>query len=472
MTTRSNSRFAHLLMSKAYALMPVVALLALCNPASGQAPVPTYAPVPNQAPARTQAPLGAQLPVVKQAPVPAAQQPGAARTFSNLSPIGSSPAVAPGIKLPQKAQVSPADEAWARLQKAGTEAIDSGRYGDAERTLKQAVIKSAVFGDKDIRYARSLDELARLYTIRGRFGEAEPLLEEALRTKELAIDGSNGELIPSLGHMINFYLEHGNAAKAAPLADKLLEFVEGRINEHRTAAQGPVTLKKGQPLTGWAGTAAVQMRDPLIEWAITCDAIGNQFRTRGDFDIADRLFKAALDVKETVLGKEHLSLANSFDSIGTICMDKNDDAEAENLYRYALEHTQRVLPDDFGKIYPRMDKLAKILIKEKKYEEAEQLYLRAIEYYKKEPTKNGSEARTYFALGNLYVVEKKYEQAVPMLKEALARAEEFYGPNSASLLPFLQRSADVMYYLGQNEERVRFKSRADTIAGVAEPPVQ
>jgi tetratricopeptide (TPR) repeat protein len=447
-----------LALSSARVLIPVaMTVLLLPAGASAEVPLPGGGPaVTPTAPARVVTPL----PIQVSSPA-AASNSGKTAVPSNAIPVKAT--------VPVKAAApakSRADQEWAALQKAGSEAIENGQYGVAERTLKQAIIKGVVFGDRDLRYARSLDELGRLYTIRGRFGEAEPLLEEALHVKELAIDDESGKIIPSLGHMISFYLENGTASKAAPLADQLLSFVEGRINESRERAAGPVTLKKGQPLTGWAGQAAPSMRDPIIEWAITCDAIGNQFRAKGDYDMADRLFKAALDVKETVLGKEHLSLANSFESIGTICLDKNEDSEAENMYRYALEHTERVLPDDYGKIFPRIDKLAKCLIKEKKYEEAEALYIRSLDFWKKEPSRNGSEARLNFALGNVYVLEKKYDAAVPVLKEALRLAEEYYGPNSISLLPYLQRNADLMYYMGQNEQRIQFKSRADTIAGV------
>lgn len=363
------------------------------------------------------------------------------------------------------------DEEWKKLQATGTEDIDSGRYGHAERTLKQAVIKSVVFGEGDLRYAKSLDELGRLYTIRARFGEAEPLLEEALHAKEMTLNPETGEIVPAYGSMVTFYLDHGTEAKAAPVAEKLLQFVEGRLDEFRNATQGPVTLKPGQPLTGWAGRAAPAMLNPVIEWAITCDAVGNSFKTHGNFDMADRLFKAALDVKETVLGKEHLSLANSFDSIGSICLEKNDDGEAESFFRYALEHTQRIVPDERGQVFNRMDKLARCLVKEKKYEEAEAIYIKGLELWKT-PSRNGSEARANFALGNLYVLEKKYDLALPVLQTALKYAEEYYGPNSISLLPYLQRNADLAYYMGQNEQRIELKSRADTISGVTTQPFQ
>ncbi|MBX3073166.1 tetratricopeptide repeat protein [Candidatus Obscuribacterales bacterium] len=449
-------------------------------PPIGAVGVQTQAPGPVAVPAMQNQPLvqrpsSGQIPVAPiQTSVPSPASLGASNASAGAKPAAviskpaavTTKAASTGIAKSADATKALPDNGWAALHKAGSEAIDSGRYGVAERTLKQAITKGVVFGDKDLRYAKSLDELARLYTIRGRFGEAEPLLEEALRVKESAIDDESGKIIPSLGHLISFYLENGTASKAAPLADQLLNFVEGRIDESRNRAQGPVTLKKGQPLTGWAGQAAPSMRDPIIEWAITCDALGNQFSAKKDYEMADRLYKAALDIKETVLGKEHLSLANSFDSIGTICLDKNEDSEAENMYRYALEHTERVLPDDYGKIFPRMDKLAKCLIKEKKYEEAEALYRKALDFWKKEPSRNGSEARLSFALGNVLVMEKKYDEAQPVLKEALRLAEEYYGPNSISLMPYLQRNADLMYYMGQNDQRIQFKSRAESIAGV------
>lgn len=394
-------------------------------------------------------------------------------TRTLLTPtVSSTPSRLQSPSNASKATAPSTDETeWAKLQKAGVEAIDSGRYGEAERTLKKAVIKGVVFGEGDLRYAKSLDELGRLYTIRGRFGETEPLLEEALRAKEMTLDRETGEIVPALGSMVGFYLDHGTQAKAQPLAVKLLEFVEGKLDDYRTATQGPVTLKKGQPLTGWAGKAAPTMLNPVIEWAITCDAIGNSFKARGNYEMADRLFKAALDVKETVLGKEHLSLANSFDSLGGICLEKNDDGEAESFFRYALEHTERIVPDQHSQVFSRMDKLAKCLIKEKKYEEAEAIYIKALDLWKK-PSRNGSEARVNFALGNLYILEKKYEEAVPVLQTALKQAEEYYGPNSISLLPYLQRNADLAYYRGQNEQRIEMKSRADTISGITTQSLQ
>ncbi len=358
---------------------------------------------------------------------------------------------------------------WQKIYTTGKESLRLAEYGKAERQLNQAVILSASFGEGDKRFADSLGSYGEYLTIRGRFGEAEPILEEELHARELCTDTTSGAILPSMSSLVGFYINNGTQAKAAPLAERLLAFVEGKMSEHRQAQSGPLTLKKGQPLTGWAGSAAKSMVTPVIEWAIALDAIGNDFKSIKDYDMAERLFDAALEVKETVLGKDHLSLANSFDNLAAVYQERQDEARAEQYYRYALETTIRVLgekePLAYAQVYNRLDKLAKCLVKQQKYEEAENLYLSAIkrDFWKDDPSKAGVEARLYYSLGNVYVLEKKFELAEPVLKKALEVAEGYFGSESISLVPFFQRNADNMYYLKKDDLRVQYKSRANAI---------
>lgn len=353
----------------------------------------------------------------------------------------------------------------------GKESLRLAEYGAAERQLKQSVILSAAYGDGDQRFADSLGAYGEYLTIRGRFVEAEPILEEELHARELCTDTTSGAILPAMSSLVSFYINYGTQVKAAPLAERLLAFVEGKLSEHRNANSGPVTLKKGQPLTGWAGSAAKTMTSPVIEWAIALDAIGNDFKNCKDFEMAERLFNAALEVKETVLGKDHLSLANSFDNLASLYQERGDEQRAEQYYRYAVETTIRVLgekdPQAYAQIYNRIDRLAKCLTKQQKFAEAESLYLSAVEknLWKDDPAKGGVEARLYYSLGNIYVLEKKYEAAEPVLRKALELAENYFGSESISLVPFFQRNADNMYYLGKDEMRVQYKTRANAING-------
>jgi tetratricopeptide (TPR) repeat protein len=355
---------------------------------------------------------------------------------------------------------------WEQFQKAGSDAFYAARYGDAERLLQQAVAKGALFGESDLRFAKSLGELGRLYTVRGRFGEAQALLEAELHVKEVALGKENTAIIPDMGSMIQFYLAYGSASDADPLTEQVLALLQGKLNEYSTQAHGKVTLKPGQPLTAWAGTADASMRDPLIEWAIAVDAIGDAYRAHRSYDTADRLYKAALDVKTTVLGKEHLSLANSYDSLGSLCLERNDYPEAESYLKDSLDMTERIQPPENPQVFSRLDKLAKCYISEKKYDDAERLYLRAQDFWKDNPSKRGAEARAKIALGSLYYDEKKFDLAAPILQQALQYAEEYHGADSIALVPYLQKYADALYYLGDKEETNQLKARANTIAGV------
>jgi tetratricopeptide (TPR) repeat protein len=360
---------------------------------------------------------------------------------------------------------SQTSKGWEQQEKAGEEAFFNAEYGDAERLLKQSVIKGAALGETDLRFAKSLGELGHLYTVRGRFSEAEPLLEEEFHIKQTVAGPNNIEILPDMGSLIHFYLAHGTAAKAEPMTEDLINLVEGKLKEERAQKHGTVTLKPGQPLTAWAGTAALAVRNPLLDWAITCDNLGDAYRARGKFDLAERLYKDSLDIKTTIFGPEHLSLANSYDNLGTLALEKNQDAVAEDYYRDSLEMTAKILSLKNSQVFSRLDKLAKCLIKEKKYSQAEQLYLEAQDFWKEKPSHNGSEARAKYALGSLYVEEKKYAEAAPVLQQGLRLAEAYYGGDSISLVPYLQRYADALFFLGKNEETNQLRQRANTIAG-------
>jgi tetratricopeptide (TPR) repeat protein len=217
-------------------------------------------------------------------------------------------------------------------------------------------------------------------------------------------------------------------------------------------------------LQGWLGSAAPVAVNPIIEWAVACDAVGNTYLTLGNYQMADRFFKAALDVKTTVLGKNHLSLANSYDSLGTVYLEKKDLAEAESYFNDALEITEKTLGQGTHEAFNRLDKLAKVYIQEGKYPEAEALYLRAKNYTNNESSTNCDQARALYSLGSLYSQEHKYDQAAPLLQQALQLAEKFNGPDSYAVVPYLQKYAYALYYLGRKPEMEQMQARASTLA--------
>jgi tetratricopeptide (TPR) repeat protein len=366
----------------------------------------------------------------------------------------------PPIKRPVKTDMN--SLGYDMIQVAGHEAFENNQFGKAERLLKDAVNRATVFGPEDMRLAKSAGELGALLTVRGRFNEAQPYLEEELYVKRRAQGNADGKLIPSMASMVKFYLLYGTAAKADPLADEILDFITGKLRDAGSQSQGTVKFHKGQPLQAWAGQAAPVAITPLLEWAVACDDLANIYTVRGAYPMAERLFKAALDVKTTILGKQHLSLANSYDSLGSICALRDEYVDAESYLRDSLEITEKIQPSTSA-IYNRLDKLAKCLIKEGKLSEAEALYVRAQNFWSTDNSNNGGAARAAYALGNLYLDEKKYAEAAPILEKALQIARTSFGSDSVVLVPYLERLAYDYYYINRREESDDLKARAKVI---------
>lgn len=428
-------------------------------PTAAPQSIPTGAPqsIPTAAPQfiPASAPRGAAPPVSAPAQAPASIP---------ANPPSGSPRIATS-----KLTLTEMNKRWSETYRVGTEALDTNRYWIAEPMLRKSVTMAEPFGD-DMRLAKSLGELGRLLTIRGRFSEAEPILERELIVKEQVLGPEDGMTIPAMGSMVKFYLNYGTISKADPMSEDILEFIEGKMRQPVGGTPGKIIFKKGMTVEGWAGTAAPVMRDPLIEWAITCDALANIYRAQKKYEMADRLYKAALDVKATVLGKQHLSLANSYDSLGQLYVDRQEYKDAESYLRDALKTTERILPHDSPEVYARLEKLAKCLTRSGHYTEAEALYQRARGFWKSEGCRNGDQARNLFNLGCLYSEQKNYQAAAPMLEQALQAIIEADGPNSIAVVPYLQRYAYVLYYLGRKPETDALRARADAISGAPETP--
>ena len=383
-------------------------------------------------------------------------------SVSSASRLGAKPTTA---QVKQKAASDPIDpdKAWQQTLKDGVDALDTNRYWLAEPLLKKAVIDAGQFGIEDLRMAKSLGELARLYSVRGQFEDAEPLLEEELHIKQQTLDEEGEQLIPAMGSLIKFYLNHGTKSKADPLSIQMLEIVEGKLREPKSKPKTNVSKVDGKiVLEAWAGMASAAVRDPFVEWAIACDSVANVYFAQKNFELAERLYKAALEVKETVYGKTHLSLANSYDSLGGLALARNDFFTAESHLKDAYEMSSKILGKTNPTVYGRLDKLAKCLILAGKRSEAEKLYLSAQNIWP-EPSKSGDDIRACYSLGNLYCEDKNYSAAEPLLKKAMIAAEEHYGECSESLAPYIQRYAYVLYYLGRKPESDELNARAKGI---------
>jgi len=309
--------------------------------------------------------------------------------------------------------LSPADKNWADLEQRGTAALDSNEYGKAESLLKKALVQAKEFRPSDMRLAKSIAELGRLYTIRGQFSRAALYLETELKVKELLSGNKQYQCIPTMGSLIQFYFKYDMQNKAIPLTKKMLALIDNRL--------------KTPPLV------------PMIEWATICDTVGDRFHTVHNLVFADRLFKTSLSIKTILLPHNHLSLAYSYERIGSLDMERNEPTKAEQYFANEVKITEKILPPESHEVYASTDKLAKCLISQKKYEAAEKLYLHAKNCCIEGHAKPEDTASMLFALGCLYTEEHKYKLALSCFQQALQLAKQCNGSNSIALSAYLEK---------------------------------
>lgn len=361
------------------------------------------------------------------------------------------------------------EKQWNKTFNEGVTALDSNLYGKSEPLLKDAVDLAQRFGAGDARYPKSLGELGRLYTIRRRYAEAEPLFEQQLHFTEVQLGKNSGKTIPALGQMIKFYMMYGTAKKADPLAEEMLAFIDGKMREdaEQNAQAQP---GKGKLLTGWAGTAPPQTHIPRMEWAVTCDRLGDLYRFKKNYDMAERFYKAGLDIKVTVMGKEHMSMAVSYDNLGILAMDKEEYRDAADYFRESLETTKKIMGNGDPDTYSRLDRLARALIKDKKYAEAESTYHTAMELWKHEPNSGGATARCLYQLGSMYCDSGNFGKAAACLGRALGISMRSSGPFAYTNVAYMRKYAYALYYCGRRGESDSLKARANWLAGSMDEP--
>ena len=78
---------------------------------------------------------------------------------------------------------------------------------------------------------------------------------------------------------------------------------------------------------------------------------------------------------------------------------------------------------------------------------------------------SGYTAKIQIALSALLTKQGRYQEAAPLLAQALKTSESMQGPQNASLTPIIDAYADVLDKTNHHSEANKLKSRAKAIRG-------
>jgi len=122
---------------------------------------------------------------------------------------------------------------WEKHMTTAAKAYQQGRYTDAERAFQATVKEAEAFGPQDPRLATSLNNLAELYRLQGKYAEAEPLNKRALAIRKRTLGPAHPDVANSLNNLAALYHQQGKYNEAEPLYKRSLAIVEKALGpEH------------------------------------------------------------------------------------------------------------------------------------------------------------------------------------------------------------------------------------------------
>jgi CHAT domain-containing protein/Tfp pilus assembly protein PilF len=229
-----------------------------------------------------------------------------------------------------------------------------GKYDEAlplaERALK---LQEAALGPDHLELALALDLLGGRYEFRGDFAKAELLMQRSLAIREKAFGPDHLDVATSLDSLGGVYLEKGDFASAEPLLQRALTIREKEL--------GP--------------------NHPVV--AITLDNMGALYRGRRDYNKAESVLQRALAIREKAYGPDSPAVAETLRSLGMSYRQKGDYSQAEPFYQRSLAIYEKVLGPDHPEVGNMLVNLGELYKVEGDYARAEPLLERALTLFEK-----------------------------------------------------------------------------------------
>jgi tetratricopeptide (TPR) repeat protein len=311
----------------------------------------------------------------------------------------------------------------------------AGKYPDAEQNAREALrLRRETPGAPQDRVASSLDDLGAVLMARGDAAQAEPLMRESLALRRRVLVPDDPDLAVGLSNLAYLLWRKGSLEEAESMYREALDIDRRKLgNDHPELATRLINL-------------AVLLRD------------------RARPDQAEPLAAEALAIRRKVLGNQHPDVANALDVLAGVLDDRGRNAGAETLLREALgillargelsmdaarlqhnlgwmlwkqgayaeaEPLLRAavvnIPKTYGPTYRgarlAAANLAHLLNAQGDVRGAERVAREVLAAYRKAPN-DRTVVTALIALSHSLVAQRRYAEAVPLLREALQISEQ------------------------------------------------
>ena len=317
-----------------------------------------------------------------------------------------------------------------------------GKFADALPLMQEALRKTEeVLGREHLRTGDSLNNLARLYQAMGEYDRALPLFLRALDIAEKTLGQNHPETGTSLNNLANLYESMGEYDRALPLHLRALDIVE--------KTQGP-----NHPVTG-----------------TSLNNLANLYHAMGEYDRALPLHLRALDIAEKTLGQNHPATGTLLNNLANLYQAMGEYDRALPLFLRALDIAEKTLGQNHPETGTRLNNLAWLYQAMGEYDRALPLHLRALDIAEKTQGQNHPATGTHLNnLALLYQAMGEYDRALPLTLRALDIAEKTLGQNHPMTGKSLNNLAWLYRAMGQSADALPLLVRAAQVADQAGSP--
>jgi tetratricopeptide (TPR) repeat protein len=332
---------------------------------------------------------------------------------------------------------------------------NAGKRAEVEPFAREALrLRREALGPDHPDVASSLDDLGAVLINDGDLAGAEKLTREAVAIKRKALPAGDPKLAVGLSNLGFILWRKGELKEAEALYREALSIDRQSLgNEHpeipiKLLNIGVLYRDLGRPAEAEAlAREAVAIRRKILggqhsDISDALDVVAGALEDQGRHAEAETLLREALEIATRAYGEVNMNTARLQHNLGWVLWKQGEYTEAAPLFRTAAANIPRTYGPTYRGARLAASNLAHNLNALGDFKAAESAARQALEAYRKVPG-DRAVVTALIALSHALVGQRRHEEAVPHLREALDRVEK------QPLVRFLWFKGEIQSSLGE-----------------------
>jgi tetratricopeptide (TPR) repeat protein len=362
------------------------------------------------------------------------------------------------------------------METMGTVYTSLGLYDQAVSLLQSALDKrKALYGEKHLEVARSLDRLGEVLKLKAEYNRALPMYRQALALRREMLGNGHVDTARSVYELADLESRMGNFAAAEPLFRESLTL--------RRKMNGPKSPEVAQSLEGLAlnlfdqgnyvDSVALMRESVALQRELhdgphpaLADALNNlgwMLADMGEYKEAEQLYRQALDMQRVLLGDTHPSIAIGLNNVAFVLQAQGKYDAAEPLYLDALT-MQRKLLGEHPDVALALNNLAFLAHDKGDLKTAEKMSQDSLDMYRRNlGNEHPLVAQGMNTLAMWLIEDGDFESAEPLVREALAMRMKLLGPEHSDVAGSMTLLSGLLIDTGHYAEALKLATDAKAI---------